>query len=276
MTTPLIPTVSAIIALSLVAGCGGGGGVRPQAPSQPGGEGTLPAPQDPSVALRTETSGPSAARVADYLRVHASGGPWDSGSEYTFSHPPGLVRFAARPVVRVADTSTAEERAQIAYAVALINRALPYEQHLAFGPVAPADMYRDGDWQRGLPGVPDGSLFVKFTDTAPQGGRPGSEALGHQHTIIEYDAQQDRFEKKRLRAAAVEMSREEFRSRAEHEVVSVLVHEMLHGLGFAGHPDCGGFSDSNMCNAWFRLDGSLPAIDAAAVQVLYTRPGRSD
>ena len=74
-----------------------------------------------------------------------------------------------------------------------------------------------------------------------------------------------------MRAASVEMGRQSFASRPDHQAVSVLVHEMLHGLGFAGHVDAPDFADSNMYNAWFRLDGSLPAIDAAALQALYTR-----
>lgn len=74
-----------------------------------------------------------------------------------------------------------------------------------------------------------------------------------------------------MRAASVEMGRQSFTSRPDHQADSVLVHEMLHGLGFAGHVDAPDFADSNMYNAWFRLDGSLPAIDAAALQALSTR-----
>ena len=258
----------ALAAATVIAAFDGGGGSGSIAT---GNLGRPQQPQGATVTLQTVTNGRTAARVAEYLRVHASGRPWQSGPDYTLSAPPGLAHFATPPVVRIADTSTARERAQIAYAVALSNRALPYDKHLTFGPDAPADMYRDGDWERGLPGVPDGVLFVKFIDANPQGGRPGSEALGHRHTITEYDALQRRWEKKRLRAAAVEMNRDAFQSRPERQAISVLVHEMLHGLGFAGHPACGSYSDSNMCNSWFRLDGSLPAIDAAAVQVLCTR-----
>ena len=89
----------------------------------------------------------------------------------------------------------------------------------------------------------------------------------------ESDASQRRWEKKRLRAASVEMDREFFRGRPDHQAVSVLVHELMHSLGLQGHVDAPTFQDSNIYDAWFRVDGSLPAFDAAALQALYTRPG---
>ena len=230
---------------------------------------------DPFDAIRSSvqrsSDGQSAARVAEYLGVHASGGPWKSGPDYTWTHDPGLVRFNSPPMVRIATGATDRERAITHYAVALINRALPYSHHLTIGPDAPAGVA--GQWEQGLPSIPDGQMFVEFLDGNPQGGRPGSEALAHQDVKTEYDSRQGRWEKKRLRASAVEMSAEIFRSRADHVAVSVLVHEMLHSLGLQGHVPGERFSDSNMHNAWFRLDGSLPAIDAAGVQVLYTRLG---
>ena len=251
----------------LVAGCGGGdGNVRP----------TTPPPlvsAEPFDAIRASvqrsSDGQSAARVAEYLEVHASGGPWKAGPDYTWTHSPGLVRYDTPPTVRIALGATPHERAITAYAVALINRALPYEMHLTIGDDAPAGVA--GQWEQGLPSIPDGQMFVEFIDGYPRGGRPRSEALAHQDIVQEYDRQQQRWEKKRLRASSVEMSRDFFDTRPDHDTVSVLVHEMLHSLGLAGHVDAPAFSDSNMYNAWFRLDGSLPAIDAAAVQVLYTR-----
>lgn len=89
----------------------------------------------------------------------------------------------------------------------------------------------------------------------------------------EYDESVGRWEKKRLLASSVELDRKFFRGRPDHQAVSVLVHEMLHSLGLQGHVDAPAFQDSSMYNAWFRLDGSLPAIDAAGLQALYARLG---
>lgn len=211
---------------------------------------------------------PSAERVAEYLYTHASGGPWQSGPNYSWSHEAGLVRFAVPPTVRLAEGMSKRERAISMQAIALINRALPFDQHLRFGPDAPAGVA--WDWKGGLPDVPDGQIFIEFVDGNPRGGRPGSQALGHQATILEYDAQQGRWEKKHLRASAVEMNSVFFRDRPDWQAVSVLVHELIHGLGFAGHPGKD-FADSIMEDSWFRLNGSLPDIDMAALQVLYTK-----
>lgn len=210
----------------------------------------------------------SAARVADYLEVHASGGPW-AGAGGDYSHPPGLVRFASPPTVRLTTGMTERERAIALYGAALVNRALPYGQHLRIGPDAPSVIAQDGGDLAGK--VPDGEVFIEF-HRAEAFGR-ASPAVAHQDVEIEYDQRQGRWEKKRLRASQVEMDAEYFDSQPDHVAVSVLVHELLHAIGLQGHVPGQRFSDSNMYNAWFRLDGSLPAIDVAAVQVLYTRLG---
>ena len=215
-----------------------------------GGQGpvvTVPPSTKPFDAVETSRrqsqDGKSASRVVEYLAVHASGGPWRSGPDFNWSHDPGLA----------------------AYLVALINRALPHDRHLIVG--------ADGQWEQPLPDIPDGQLFVEFVDAPPQGRRPGSEALAHLDVETEYDAVRDRWEKMRLRTSSVELDREFFRGRPDHQAVSVLVHEMLHSLGLQRHFDAPAFQDSNMYDAWFRLDGSLPAIDAAGIQALYARLG---
>ena len=247
-----------VLSVSLTAillfGCGGGGSGKN--------------PQQPPPARLGSSHLASAERVVEYLRTHASGGPWQSGPDYSFSHDPGLVRFATPPIVRLAAGISERERAISMHAIALVNRALPYDQHLRLGADAPVGVAWNSE--QGLPDIPDGQIFIEFIDGYPRGGRPGSEALARPATISEYDVQQERWEKKRLRASAVEVSFPFFRGRPDWQVVSVLVHELLHVLGFAGHPGQD-FADSIMENAWFRLDGSLPDIDIAALQALFLR-----
>lgn len=219
-------------------------------------------------SVQRSSDGQSAARVADYLEVHASGGPW-AGAGGDYSHPPGLVRFASPPAVRLTTGMTERERAIALYGVALVNRALPYGQHLRTGPDAPSVVAQDGGDLAGK--VPDGEVFIEF-HRARVSGR-ASPAVAHQDVSLTHDDNQGRWEKKRLRASQVEIDAEYFDSQPDHVAVSVLVHELLHAIGLQGHVPGQRFSDSNMYNAWFRLDGSLPAIDMAAVQVLYTRLG---
>ena len=160
---------------------------------------------------------------------------------------------------------TERERAIAHYGVALVNRALPYDQHVHFGPDAPSVTAHFGDDLRDE--VPDGQIFIEFhrDDNRTDG------AVAHQDVIAVYDEQQQRWEKKILRASQVEMNADFFDDRPDHAAVSVLVHEFLHAMGLQGHPSREDFPDSNMADAWFRLDGSLPAIDAAGILALYTR-----
>ena len=238
----------AAVALTL-AGCGGGGGGS----TPPVG----PRSNDLVRIEQTRSDLPTAARVHDYLSIHGSGEPFE-GFDGTYTVPSGLRRFAAPPIVRLRAGMSDRETANAHYAVALINRVLPYDQHLRIGPDFSNDYPREpGTYFRAAPA---GELFIEFTeglrnfDGAPAFANPDGTAQSRT-------------------AAQVGLNAEEFRSRPDHQAVSVLVHELLHTLGLEAHVPGNTFPDSNMYNAWFRLDGSLPAIDASALQVLYLRLG---
>ncbi len=196
---------------------------------------------------------PSAARVYDYLYIHGSGEPFE-GFDGMYQVPPGLRRFASPPTVRMRAGMSDRETANAHYAVALINRALPYDHHLRLGPDFPVDYAREpGTFFRA---APDGELLIEFTEGLQNtDGAPGFAKL-------DGTAQS-------LTAAQVGLNSEEFRNRPDWQAVSVAVHELLHTLGLEAHVPGDTYPDSSMFNAWFRLDGSLPDIDAAALQVLY-------
>ena len=225
-----------------------------------------PEPEPQPIGMLGSSEVPTEERVVEYLQIHASGGPW-AGADGEYGDRPGLVRFASPPTLHLAEGATGHERAITLYAVALINRALPYDWHLHIGPDVPAG--RAHQWQQGLPYIPDSQIFIEWHRQSASGR--ASPAVGHQDRLAIYDDQQGRWENKQLRASAVEMDSDFFDSRPDYQAVSVMIHELLHGLGFRGHVPCATYSDSNMCNAWFRLDGSLPDIDIAALQALYLR-----
>ena len=144
------------------------------------------------------------------------------------------------------------------YAVALINRALPYDLHLRIGPDFPDDYpQHPGTYFRD---APTGELFIEFTE----GLRNTDGAPGFAYSDAGTDTPIPTF-------GQAGLSADEFRNRPSYQSVSVLVHELLHILGLGAHVPGDTYPDSNMFDAWFRLDGSLPAIDAAGLQVLYTR-----
>ena len=270
---PLALQAIAAIALLLTAACGGRGGggspteVAPEQPSTPS-DSTARPPPDPSreALTRTTSKGQTAARVVDYLRWQVSGGPWE-GSGGTYSHDPGLVRYTSAPTVHLAPGMTAREFGIVHYGIALVNRALPYGQHLRIGLAAPSVVARDGGDLQGK--VPDGQIFVEYHRNSASGR--ASPGVAHQDVTHAYDDAQQRWEKKALRAAQIEMDSDFFDGRPEYQAVATFVHELLHSLGLQGHPGGEDFPDSNMYDAWFRLDGSLPAIDAAGILALYAR-----
>ena len=242
----------------LFAACGGGGGSTPTAmPAQP--------PADTGFTRHT-SQGPSAARVTEYLYQHAGGGPRDDSHGERTTHS-GLVRFASPPTARMTTGMTERERAITHYGIALVNRALPYDQHIRIGADAPSVVAKYGSDLQGK--VPDGEIFIEFHRDGASGR--ASPAVSHHDYTAVYDDRQQRWEKTMLRAAQVEMDSEFFEDRPDHQAVSVVVHELLHAIGLHRHPSGEDFPDSNMYDAWFRLDGSLPAIDAAGILALYTR-----
>lgn len=211
------------------------------------------------------------SRVIEYLGEHASGGPWDEGKPWGYSGFPGLARYPSPPTVRLAEGASERERAIAAYAVGLINRALPYDRHLTFGDDAPAGSGTNQSLTEG--NIPDGQVVVEFVPQERLDAYPSDfVAAAHGNGSVEYDMQQERWERRGERAHAIEMSRNFFccENGGDHAAVSVLVHEILHALGFHGHSSTA-FPDSNMHNSWIPLEGSLSDIDVASLQALYLR-----
>ena len=243
--------LSVVLALSLF-GCGGGSGGRIDVQPQL------------TTSFSEAVSIPSALTVSRYLSEHASGGPWNSGPDFTFKQPPGLVRFAEPPTLRITEGASDKERGIALYAVDLINRALPYEQHIQIGEDAPDDTTVEI--------LPDGQILVAFLDAPPGiGERPNAEAAADLRIEYAYDEDQQRMEKQSLLAARPWLNRTFFDAHGDDEaMLSVLVHELLHSLGLAGHAS-NEFLSSNMYNGWVPVTGGLPDIDAVSLQTLYTR-----
>ena len=97
-----------------------------------------------SVSTGRVQDGVGADQVVTYLREHVS------------KTRPGLETFAVRPVVRVAEGTSAEFIEYTERAVRLINAALPHEKRILFSrnPAPALSVIQD---------VPDGEIFVDFT-----------------------------------------------------------------------------------------------------------------
>lgn len=258
----------AVAAVFILTACGGGGGGSggpgPQGPTGP----TTHIPPTPSkVSAVTETYGPSTALLTDLLRAHATEGyflPRPDLEPYYF--PPNLIRSVTPPTVRFAEGTTSDEQALTAFAVGLINRALPYDQHLKldFDTVVPRGV---GYGYMVLPERDPGTITAGFFDYNSCGVPTDGCALL---------AQPGRT------GSGILLNRVLFSPQRGPSKLHVLVHELLHALGFDRDLEDLEFRESilggNFCRAddecdYRNLRGDIPALDAAALLALFTRLG---
>ena len=254
----ITPAIAAVMFMLTACGGSGSGSGPVSVTQQPN---PTPSVSAPSISLTRETSATTAVAVLDYLQTHASGGPWYSGNnrEATWRHAPGLARFSDIPTVRIAEGTNDHQRAMIMHAVAMVNRALPYQSHIRMGADAPALAAIDD--------VPDGQIFVDFarhedwTPAPDPNFRPTGQAVHRFAT--------ENGEKTGHLASHVWIDSR--LSPANRVTMSTAVHELLHALGFGGHVTPGKYPESFLRETLPPLKTQLGAIDIAALQAFYGR-----
>ena len=256
-----IAAILAAVIFSLAACGGGGSGSGPQSMIPPRMD-PPSRPQGVSVSTSTETDGPTAAEVLDYLQVHASGGPWYSGNrEFTWRHAPGLARYSEIPTVRIAEGTNDHQRAMILHAVAMVNHALPYESHIKIGDDAPM--------LAPIHDVPDSQIFVDFAlhdDWLPlpdPNFRPTGQAA--QRVTIE--------DGKKKEHVASHIWIDSRLDPGRRVTLSTMVHELLHALGFGGHVGPDKYPESFLREILPPFETQLGQLDIAALQVFYMTLG---
>ena len=251
--------------------------------------------------------GEEADRVLEFLETHVGGGPSKAGEAYTFERGiTGLSTFLDRPIVRLAVGTSDEYAAYAVRAVQLINTALPYEARVRFSsdPAPPLAAIED---------VPDGEIFVDFAPTRDDWNLANPTYPSYVHALaepseyLEYNSDTQLWESKGMRAGHVWFSIEHLLNQAwvlnpdtgqfelelletpvvesdtilkvhnELDILSTMVHEILHVLGFLGHNDTARFPDSIMQDLTLLYIDHLPGIDGEALLAAYTRfePGTS-
>ena len=247
--------------------------------------------------------GVGAERVLEFLEMHvapstSSGGP---GSDYTFTRATaGLATYPDRPTVRLAEDTSEEYAAYAVRAVELINAALPYEKRMVFdtNPAPPLAAIDD---------IPDGQIFIDFAPTeedwnlANRDYRPGAAGIFESQQLVEFNQATQRVEAKRMRAGHVWFDTERLMNAAwvpnpntgefeetvldapvvetdtvervytEDTIFSIMVHELLHGLGLPAHNDGVRFPDSVMRDSHLLIIKHLPGIDGEALLAAYSR-----
>ncbi len=229
---------TAVVALA-VAACGGGGsGSGPQTMVQPPPRMDPPArSQGDPARYGTETDGPTAAEVLDYLGVFASGGPYPSADGIEYSQRPGISIFPNPATLRIAEGTDDHQRSLIHHAVAMVNRAVRYDRHIKIGPDAPAlALWED---------VPDGEIFVDFALHEDWNTRdPNLDVSAfagfarHSYSVTADGKRSGTGQKK----ARIYM-RDDL-SPSDRSTMFTMVHELLHALGLGGHVDSDKYPDS--------------------------------
>lgn len=290
---------AAIFIVASLFGCGGGGGgtgapvalptpptpppVMPKVTLQPsalaaqaplfdsGGSphiGTVDAP--PSARLQktgerngVEVSqgsvrdGSGAADVLEYVRLMTI-------------HPEvtGLATFPRPPTVRVVEGTSGKYTGYAVRAVQIINAALPHDARISFGDAPAPDPVDVED-------VPRGSIHIEFIPQAQWPGEAdlGRSAVGHTQSRITYRPRTQRNEVVEADASHILIDSGEVRFFSEEKTVYIIVHELLHALGFSGHTDPARFPDATLNP---NVPANLPrfllsSIDRDALLAAYAR-----
>ena len=244
--------------------------------------------------------GTEAGRVIEFLEVHVGARTSSAGEGYTFTRTTtGLPTFPDRPTVRLA-AGTSDELAEHAVrAVQLINAALPYEKRVAFGTDPAPALARDRRHPRRRDLHRIGAASAEDWNLANPDYRPGAAAVAESGTTTEWDAVQQRWEAREMRAAHVWFDLERIRNAAwvrnpdtreyeeillqgpvtdpdrrvysEEDIFSIMVHELMHALGFLAHNDGTRFEDSIMRDSQLLEIQALPAIDGDALLAAHDR-----
>ena len=188
--------------------------------------------------------------------VEISEGPARDGSSATdviaYLHPrtihtnldlTGLATFPSPPLVRVAE-GTDEKFTDLAVrAVRIVNAALPRDRRISFGD-APAPDPED------VEDVPRGSIYIEFIPQAqwPEDSAPDEHAIGNTQSQLRYwyNTRTRRSEVLEADSSHILIDSEGVRSFSEERIVYVIVHELLHALGFSGHTDPARFPDATL------------------------------
>ena len=245
--------------------------------------------------------GVGADRVIDFLEPHVGGGESAAGHGFTLTRPtPGLVTFPDRPTVRLAAGTSAEFAAYAVRAVQLINAALPYEKRMVLDTNPAPPLAAIGD-------IPDGQIFIDFAPSAADWNlanrdfRPGAAGIAEYQAVLEFNRETQRHEDKRMRASHVWFDTERILNAAwvlnpetgqleetvldapvvetdmvrrvypEEDIFAIMVHELIHAIGFPAHNDADQFPDSVMRDNYLLVTKQIPTIDREALLAAYSR-----
>ena len=176
--------------------------------------------------------GAGAADVIAYLRPSAI-------------HPDvtGLATFRNQPTVHVVEGTSEKFTDYAVRAVQIINAALPHDKRIRFGDSPAPDPV-------GVDDVPRGSIYIEFIPQAQWPGEVdlGRSAVGNTKSQILYmfNSRTQKNEAVEADSSHILIDSGEVRYFSEEKTVYVIVHELLHALGFSSHTDPQRFPDATL------------------------------
>ena len=268
-----------MIATVVLAGCGGGSEVKEWMP-QLRQEGAATATTTSATRTTAETRTPTGRELAEYLDFYAREYDADCGPHAC--KVAGIARWKTLPVVRVHRDATPLETAQVRYAVALINRALPYDTHVQVG-TGEVDEARTHGPRDAQPG----EILLQFVDSRRNGLCPEAGGCGGPGAYggSVWNESRERWEKTTgTNKGFVLVNRDKYAGHPLWDVVNVLVHELMHAAGLSGGSEAvaGASEPGHPPDGWpdtvmsyhgdedhFAEHGFLPALDEATLIALY-------
>lgn len=209
-----------------------------------------------SISAGMLRDGVAANDVLDYTRTMAAG-------------EAGLVPFLSPPTIRIATGTKPEFIDYAVRAVQVINAHLPYDKRLRFSTLqAPPRTHIDD--------IPEGEIYIDFapqalwSDSVKMPGRAG-ESISTNYLPRSYG--------KRNGHIWIDSDVISERGWTADHIVHVMVHELLHSIGFGGHVDAARFPLSAMTERVPKeaFPWILGKVDTDALLAMYTRfvPGVS-
>ena len=155
----------------------------------------------------------------------------------------GLATFPSSPNVLVVKGTDERFTDLTLRAVQIVNAALPLEKRISFGDAPALDpVYVDE--------VPRGDIYIEFIPQAqwPEDSAPDEHAVGNtqSQSLYRHNPQTRRDEILEAYSSHILIDSEGVRSFSEERIVYVIVHELLHALGFSGHTKPVRFPDATL------------------------------
>ncbi len=219
--------------------------------------------------------GTSAADVVTYLRIASShnlaGGRFTGLATYPETPPPPTVVLVSSEETRDWDTRFGRLTQE---AVRILNAALPFERQLRINP-HPAPR----DFDRAISGRGQGEIRVRFIPKTHPAYPPGANPSELGRSRVSFDVRDQAAATLEVSAdgafdSTVLIDPDAVAPYTDPEVVHVLVHELLHAVGFTSHTDPAEF-DSTLSAAGFfpgtQPRGQIYPIDRDGLLAAYSR-----